>query len=101
MENYLDKFVIYSDDFDRHFALVKAILTSLQGAGVSVNFAKTRWCCESLEFVGIIVDQQGVRPAEAKIATVAELSPTVTVEALRAFLDMTGYLRHLSNDSAY
>lgn len=41
----------------------------------------------------MIVDRQGVRPAESKLAEVAELTPPTTVEALRVFLGMTGYLR--------
>ena len=48
---------------------------------------------QSLEFVGMIVDRQGMRPAESKLAAVAELTPPATVEELRAFLGMTGYLR--------
>ena len=33
------------------------------------------------------------RPAESEITAVAELSPPTTVEELRVFLSMTGYLR--------
>ena len=93
VENYLDDILIYSTDFDSHLALVAAVLSRLQEGGLSVNFAKSRWCCASLEFVGMVVDRQGVRPAESKIAAVAELSPPTTVEELRAFLGMTGYMR--------
>ena len=65
----------------------------IQGVGRSVNFAKSKWCCASLKSVGMVVDRQGVRPAESDIAAVAELSTPTTVEELRAFLGMTGYLR--------
>ena len=41
----------------------------------------------------MVVDRQGVRPEDSKIAAVAERSPPTTVEELRAFLGMTGYLR--------
>ena len=92
VDNYLDDILICSAGFDSHLALVAAVLTRLQAGGLSVNFAKSKWCCPSLEFVGMIVDRQGVRPAESKLATVAELTPPATVEELR-FLGMTGYLR--------
>ena len=39
----------------------------------------------------MVVDRQGVRPAEYKLA--AGLTPPTTVEKLRPFLGMTGYLR--------
>ena len=85
VENYLDGILIYSADFDQHLALIEAVLARLLGVGLSVNFAKSKWCYASLEFVCMVVEGQGVTPAE--------LSPPTTVEELRAFLGMTGYLR--------
>ena len=67
VENYLDDMLIYSADFERQLVVVKAVLACLQGGGLSVNFRKSRWCCSSLEFVGMVIDRQDVRPAEAKI----------------------------------
>ena len=93
VENYLDGILIYITDFDQQLTLIDAVLTRLQSAGLSVNFAKSRWCCPSLEFVGMVVDRQGIRPADSKIAAVADLLPPSTVEELRTFLGMTGYLR--------
>ncbi|CAM9601251.1 unnamed protein product, partial [Laminaria digitata] len=93
LENCLDDILIYSADFDRHHAVIEAVLASLQGAGLSVNFAKSTWWCARLEFVGIVVDRQGVRPAESKIAAVAGLSVPTTVAELRASLGLTRYLR--------
>ena len=43
--------------------------------------------------MGIVVDTHGVRPAQSKIDAVARLAPPKTVEELRTFLRMTGYLR--------
>ena len=58
-----------------------------------MNFTKSKWRCASLEFVGMVVDRQDGRPVESKLAAVAELSLPTTVEELRAFLGITGYLR--------
>ena len=93
VENYLDDILIYNADFDSHLSLVTAVLARLQAGGLSVNFANSKWCCASLELVGMVVDRQGVRPAESKLAAVAELTPPTTVEELRAFVGMAGYLR--------
>ena len=59
VENYLDDILMYTKGFDEHVALIEVVLSSLQSAGLSVNFLKSRWCCASLEFVGIPVDRQG------------------------------------------
>ena len=58
-----------------------------------MNFTKSKWRCASLEFVGMVVDRQDGRPVGSKLAAVAELSLPTTVEELRAFLGITGYLR--------
>ena len=58
-----------------------------------MNFTKSKWRCASLEFVGMVVDRQDGRPVESKLAAVAELSLPTTVEEVRAFLGITGYLR--------
>lgn len=58
-------------------------------------FARSKWLCASLKFVGMVGDRQGVRSAKVKIEVVAELSRPTTVEALRAFLVMTGYVRQV------
>lgn len=71
-----------------------AVLSRLQAGGLSVNFAKSRWFCANLEFVGMVMDRQGVRAAASKLAAVAELTPPAAVEGLRAFLGITEYLRH-------
>ena len=76
--NILDDILTYSQDFDQHLILIDAVFTLLQSAGLSVNFAKSKRCCPSLEFVGMVVERQGVRPARTKVAAVAELPPPST-----------------------
>ena len=93
VENCLEDILIHSADFDHHLDLVPAVLSRLQAGGLSVNFAKSKWCFASLEFVGMVMDRQGVRLVESKLAAIAGLTPPTTVKELRAFLGMTGYLR--------
>ena len=90
---YLDDILICHANFDSHLDLMEAVLSRLQAGGLSVNVAKSKWCCPSLEFVGMIVDQQGLPLAVSKLAAVAELTPPTMVDALCVFLGMTGYLR--------
>ena len=91
--NYPNDIFIYNADFDSHHSLVTVVFARRQAGGLSVIVATSKWCCASLESVGMVVDRQGVRPAESKPAAVAELTTPTTVEELRAFLGMTGYLR--------
>ena len=45
-----------------------------------------------MDFVGIVVDRQGIRPGDSKVAAVVHLPPPPTVEEPRAFRGMTGFL---------
>ena len=69
---YLDDIRIYARYLEQHLTLIDLVLTRLQFAGLSVNFVKARWCCPSLELVGMIGDGQGIRPADSTIAAVAD-----------------------------
>ena len=75
VENYHDQNLIYTADFYGHLAFIEVALVRYQGTGLSRDFATSERCCASLEFVGMVVDRQGVRPPESKIAAVAELCP--------------------------
>lgn len=58
-----------------------------------MNFVKFEWCYPSVLFVGMMIDRQGIRPAESNVAAMAELPPPSTVKETIAHLSMTGYLR--------
>lgn len=42
----------------------------------------------------MVIDRHGIRPAESKMSAVSQLTPPKTVEDLRKFIGMTGYLRN-------
>ena len=66
VENYLDEILISTKDFDKPVALIEVVLARVQSAGLSVNSPKSRWGCVSLILFRMMVDRQGVRPAESK-----------------------------------
>lgn len=43
----------------------------------------------------MVVDRQGLHPVECKIAVIAQLPTSSTVEEMRVFLGKTGYLRQI------
>ena len=55
-----------------------------------MNFAKSKWCFASLEFVGMVGRVTGGVQASSDSRA---YPPPTTVEELRAFLGITGDLR--------
>ncbi|CAM9851265.1 unnamed protein product [Choristocarpus tenellus] len=93
VENWRDDLFCYSSSFDEHMTKLRLLLTRLKQYGLSVNFPKSSWCMPSQEFVGMNVGRDELSPAPSEIIAVAKLDPPSTVEQLRSFLGMTGYMR--------
>ena len=91
--SWLDDILIASSTWEEHLATITLVFTRLLAAGLSVNFAKCIFGAASQEFLGMIIDSTGIRPSPSKLQAIAEMSRPQTVEELRTFLGMTGYLR--------
>lgn len=91
--SWLDDILIASDTWEEHIATLTTVLTRLLAAGLSVNFAKCIFGAACQEFLGMIIDATGIRPAPAKMEAIANMPRPCTVEELRTFQGLTGYLR--------
>lgn len=89
--SWLDDILIASTTWEEHLATLAVVLNRVKDAGLSVNFSKCIFGAASQEFLGMIIDSTGLHPAPSKLEAIANM-PT-TVEELRTFLGMTGYLR--------
>ena len=92
-ESWMDDILVHSVTFEEHLSLIANVLQRFHDFGLSVNLAKSVWCAPMQEFVGMVVDRHGLRPAPSKVDAIAQLSTPTTVGQLRTFLGMTGYLR--------
>ena len=91
--SWLDDILIASVTWDEHLTSIIKVLSRLLAAGLSVNFAKCIFGAARQEFLGMIIDSTGIRPALSKLEAIEKMPPPSNVEELRAFLGMTGYLR--------
>ena len=91
--NWLDNIAIPSKTFEHQWGLLREMLECLRQERLTVNLQKSHFCLSFMEFVGMIVDRLGTRPAPSKIDATTQLSRPNTVEEVRVLLGMTGYLR--------
>ena len=91
--SWLDDILIASATWEEHLATLVLVLNRLLAAGLSVNFAKCIFGAASQEFLGMIIDSTGLHPAPSKLEAIANMPRPTTVETLRTFLGMCGYLR--------
>ncbi|CAB1108232.1 unnamed protein product [Ectocarpus sp. CCAP 1310/34] len=85
--------LVANETWEEHLAALVLVLTRLRAAGLSVNFPKCIFGASSQEFLGMIIDATGMHPAPSKLEAIANMPRPQTVEDLRTFLGLTGYLR--------
>ena len=93
IQNWLHDIAIPSKTLEDQWGLLRKTLECLRQGRLTVNLQKSHFCQSVMEFVMMIVDRLGTRPAPSKIDAIPQLSRPNTVEEVRVLLGMTGYLR--------
>jgi hypothetical protein len=90
---YLDDILIFSDTEETHVAHVKEVLQRLRDAKLYVKLSKCEWHTQRTEFLGYIVEPQGVSIDPGRIKTIQEWPTPRTVHDIRVFIGFMNYYR--------
>nr|GEW81858.1 putative reverse transcriptase domain-containing protein [Tanacetum cinerariifolium] len=98
---YLDKFVIvfiddiliYSKDEKEHEEHLKVILELLKKEELYAKFSKCEFRIPKVQFLGHVIDSQGIHVDLAKIEFVKDWASPKSPTKIRQFLGLTGYYR--------
>ncbi|GKE10727.1 putative reverse transcriptase domain-containing protein [Tanacetum coccineum] len=98
---YLDKFVIvfindiliYSKNNKEHKEHLKAILELLKNEELYVKFSKCEFWIPKVQFLGHVIDSQGIHVDPAKIESIKDWASPKTPTEIRKFLGLAGYYR--------
>ncbi|XP_037928948.1 uncharacterized protein LOC119663416, partial [Teleopsis dalmanni] len=72
---------------------LRLVLDRLRETGLTVNFAKCKFGCSEIEFLGHVISAKGLRPPESKVQAVRDFPLPATVKQLRQFLGMVNFYR--------
>ncbi|UYV69742.1 K02A2.6-like [Cordylochernes scorpioides] len=89
---YLDDILIFASDSKTHDRILRLVLRKLKEAKVTLNKAKCVFGVPRINFLGHILDEDGIRPNPAKIEAVAEMPAPTDVHGVRRFLGMVNHL---------
>ena len=92
---YIDDILIASTSPEEHKQHLRAVLERLDEHGILVNPAKCAFGVAQLEFLGHLVDSQGVYPCEDKVLIVRNFPQPTTQRKLREFLGLVNFYHRL------
>ncbi|KAK1427816.1 hypothetical protein QVD17_16511 [Tagetes erecta] len=90
---FFDDILVYSPSWDAHVTDVELTLQILQDNHFMVNQQKCSFGLPSIEYLGHIIDGQGVSMDPKKVAAVVDWPVPKSLKGLRGFLGLTGYYR--------
>ncbi|UYV65139.1 K02A2.6-like [Cordylochernes scorpioides] len=89
---YLDDILIFASDSKTHDRIIRLVLRKLKEAKVTLNKAKCVFGVPRINFLGHILDEDGIRPDPAKIEAVAKMPAPTDVHGVRRFIGMVNNL---------
>ena len=90
---YLDDILIFSKSEAEHKAHVRLVLEVLQRERFFVAKAKSRFAQTEIQYLGHLVNAQGVRPDPKKVSAVQSWPVPQNVRDVRSFLGLCNYFR--------
>lgn len=89
---YLDDVVVFGSTREEHDRRVETLFDRMREYGILLNDRKCIFGAEEIEFLGHVLNEQGVRPTESRIAAVKHFREPKTIAELRSFLGLITYV---------
>ena len=98
---YLDDILISGATAEEHLQNLDKALSILETAGIKLNRDKCAFLLPKVEYLGHVIDEQGLHPTEEKVKAIKDAPRPKNVSELRAFLGIINYYgKFLPNLSA-
>lgn len=98
---YLDDIVVITQTFDKHLEILEEVFRRLREANLTVSFDKCRFCRAEMEFLGYVVDKNGLRVNPDKVKAMLEIpTPKNVREVRRVVGTFSWYRRFIPNFSS-
>ena len=90
---YLDDVLVTGRSIEEHNQYLVKVLDRLRDAGLRLKPTKCKLAQRSVEYLGHIVSEEGVRTDPKKLQAVSEYPTPTDVRSLRSFLGLASYYR--------
>ncbi|GBG86223.1 hypothetical protein CBR_g41128 [Chara braunii] len=90
---YLDDILVFSRTLKEHQGHLRQVLEKLREANFKINAKKCDWAKTQVLYLGHVLDGDGVKPEDSKIAAIRDWPTPRTLTELRSFLGLANYYR--------
>lgn len=90
---YVDDILIHTNSFEEALEVLRAVLSVLLEAGLTLKVKKCHFCYPVIQYLGHEVDVEGVRPGNNKTIAISDFARPTNQRIVRQYLGLTGYFR--------
>lgn len=88
VSQFMDDFLIMTDDFEHHIELISTVLERLNKAGFLVNIEKSQFCRSQIKFLGLHISENGIEADKSKIQSILDYPAPNTLKRARRLIGM-------------
>ncbi|GBG86822.1 hypothetical protein CBR_g42105 [Chara braunii] len=90
---YLDDILVFSKTLQEHQGHLRQVLEKLREANFKINAKKCEWAKTQVLYLGHVLDGDGIKPEDSKIAAIRDWPTPRTLTKLWSFLGLANYYR--------
>ncbi|GBG80616.1 hypothetical protein CBR_g31076 [Chara braunii] len=90
---YLDDILVFSKTLQEHQGHLRQVLEKLREANFKINAKKCEWAKTQVLYLGHVLNGDGIKPEDSKLAAIRDWSTPCTLTELRSFLGLANYYR--------
>jgi hypothetical protein len=90
---YLDDILIFSESIVEHDKHTETVFSRLREQGLKLRAKKCSFVLEKTQYLGFIIDKDGIIPDSSKVEGIRNLPSPNTVRNIRSFIGMYSYYR--------
>jgi len=93
---YLDDLLIITKGaYEQHLQAIEIVSNILRDSGMQLNVKKLFFAKQEVDYIGYVINRNGIRPQGSKVEVIAGMAKPKTVTQLRRFAGMINFYRDL------